>query len=249
MDFEAADELPGAGSKVWRRLSDEVAFLPAEQEEIQDSRMNSLLDAVADDPAPMTAAPSLTSAASPTASTDVDTPHPDALVPTPSSSARLWKWLGIVALLILLGQQIYAWVGMTLQNPTWRPFWETHCLQLAYYTGYHCRLAPLTDPSQLRFTQHQLEYVQGSQRVVLHLEGSLRNMAAFTQGLPILRVHLQDRYGNDIKRQDFAPRDYSANFHASTLAPGRSIKIRLALTASGSQPAGYYLEFMAAAIH
>lgn len=245
MDVVAADELPGAASRVWRRLNDDAAFLPSAQQEIEDSRMNSLLNTTADEPVPRTMFPPPASAALPTTNADIDTAHPDALIPPPASSARLWKWLGMVALSILLSQQVYAWVALTLQKPAWRPFWESHCLQLAYYLNYHCRLPPLTDPTQLRFTQLQLEYENA--HGLLHLAGSLHNVAAFTQSLPLLRVHLQDRYGNDIKRQDFAPRNYSPDFQASVLAPGKSSPIRLTLATRGSQPAGYYIEFMSAA--
>jgi hypothetical protein len=242
MDVVAADELSGTPSGVWRRLQDDVAFLPSEQQEIKDSHMNSLLDTMCDDPAPRAMFPPVASAISASANADIDRAHPDALLPPPASSARVWKWLSMVALSILLGQQAYAWVALTLQKPTWRPFWESHCLQLAYYMNYHCRLPPLTDPAQLRFTQHQLEYESAHE--LLHLAGSLRNVAAFTQSLPLLRVHLQDRYGHDINRQDFAPRDYNPNFQTSALAPGKSSQIRLTLAAGSVQPAGYYIEFM-----
>ncbi|HEX7416779.1 MAG TPA: DUF3426 domain-containing protein, partial [Steroidobacteraceae bacterium] len=72
---------------------------------------------------------------------------------------------------------------------------------------------------------------------------SLKNGAARAQPCPILRVTLQDRYGNRLAARDFDPREYLDRLpQGGMLAGGQRIDTELALVDPGQNAVGFELD-------
>jgi predicted Zn finger-like uncharacterized protein len=78
----------------------------------------------------------------------------------------------------------------------------------------------------------------------LTVRASLTNRAAFAQPHPILRLELDDRYGDSIAVRDFEPAEYLKNpAEASRLLdPGASAEAELAVIDPGQDAVGYQLD-------
>ena len=76
------------------------------------------------------------------------------------------------------------------------------------------------------------------------VRASLTNRAAFAQPHPILRLELEDRFGNTVATRDFEPADYLKNpSQASRLvAPGASSEAELLLADPSADAVGYRLD-------
>jgi len=78
-------------------------------------------------------------------------------------------------------------------------------------------------------------------RGVLTVRATLRNTAAHAQPAPLLRLTLQDRYGNRIASRDLAPLQYGAE-ESAFLDPGGRIEATVRLLDPGSKAVGFELD-------
>jgi predicted Zn finger-like uncharacterized protein len=83
----------------------------------------------------------------------------------------------------------------------------------------------------------------------LTVRASIRNQGTREQPAPLLRVTLQDRYGNRIAMRDLAPHEYAGKdgkpgppARAPSLAPGRRIDAQVALLDPGGSAVGFELD-------
>jgi len=79
----------------------------------------------------------------------------------------------------------------------------------------------------------------------LTVRASIRNGAARAQPAPLLRVILQDRFGNRIATRDLTPREYggtAALAPAPMLAPGQRIDAEVSLLDPGGDAVGFELD-------
>ena len=78
----------------------------------------------------------------------------------------------------------------------------------------------------------------------LAVRASLTNRAAFAQPHPILRLELDDRFGDAIAVRDFEPADYLKNADEGSrlLGPGASAEAELLLVDPGRDAVGYQLD-------
>jgi predicted Zn finger-like uncharacterized protein len=79
----------------------------------------------------------------------------------------------------------------------------------------------------------------------LTVRASIRNGAARAQPAPLLRVILQDRFGNRIATRDLTPREYggaAAIAPAPMLAPGQRIDAEVSLLDPGGEAVGFELD-------
>lgn len=78
----------------------------------------------------------------------------------------------------------------------------------------------------------------------LTVRASITNRAAFAQPHPILRLELDDRYGDSVAVRDFEPAEYLKNPSESArlLAPGASTEAELVIVQPGPDAVGYQLD-------
>jgi len=79
----------------------------------------------------------------------------------------------------------------------------------------------------------------------LTVRASIRNGASRAQPAPLLRVTLQDRFGNRIASRDLTPREYggaAAMAPAPMLAPGQRIDAEVSLLDPGGEAVGFELD-------
>ena len=76
------------------------------------------------------------------------------------------------------------------------------------------------------------------------VRASLTNRAAFAQPHPILRLELEDRFGDAVATRDFEPADYLKNPSqaARLIGPGASSEAELLLADPGAEAVGYRLD-------
>jgi hypothetical protein len=78
----------------------------------------------------------------------------------------------------------------------------------------------------------------------LTIRASLRNRAEFAQPMPLLRLELEDRYGDTVARRDFEPREYLKDPAQATrlLASGVATEAEIAIADASSDAVGYRLD-------
>jgi hypothetical protein len=78
----------------------------------------------------------------------------------------------------------------------------------------------------------------------LTVRANLTNRAAFAQPHPILRLELDDRFGDSVAVRDFAPAEYLKNPSeaARLLGPGASAEAELVIVDPGKDAVGYQLD-------
>jgi predicted Zn finger-like uncharacterized protein len=74
------------------------------------------------------------------------------------------------------------------------------------------------------------------------LRASVRNGAARAQPLPLLRVTLQDRFGNAIGRRDVTPPDYLRGAASRYLAPDQRVDAQIAMPDPGQNAVGFEID-------
>jgi hypothetical protein len=76
------------------------------------------------------------------------------------------------------------------------------------------------------------------------VRASLTNRATFAQPHPLLRLELEDRFGNTVATRDFEPSEYLKNPSQATrlMAPGASSEAELLLADPGRDAVGYRLD-------
>ena len=76
------------------------------------------------------------------------------------------------------------------------------------------------------------------------VRASLRNDAPFAQPLPLLRLELEDRFGNTVARRDFEPREWLEDSARAgrLLASGGTVEATLDVVDTGGDAVGYRLD-------
>lgn len=148
------------------------------------------------------------------------------------------RWMAASALLgaALLGQLVHANRDHLARDPS------VGTLMVDAYQAMHL---PITAPSDLgalviartEVTSHPL--YDG----VLYITATVSNDAAFPQPLPLLRVRLDDRWGEPLGLRMFTPAEYlrSAPAPGARAEPGKSYAIALEVLDPGNDAVGYAL--------
>jgi predicted Zn finger-like uncharacterized protein len=78
----------------------------------------------------------------------------------------------------------------------------------------------------------------------LTVRASITNRAAFAQPHPVLRLELDDRYGDSVAVRDFEPKEYlkDPSESARLLGPGASTEAELVVVPPGPDAVGYQLD-------
>lgn len=74
------------------------------------------------------------------------------------------------------------------------------------------------------------------------VRASVQNTATHPQPLPVLRVTLQDRFGNPLATHDVPPQDYLRSTPPARLTPDQRVDAELVLADPGSRAAGFEID-------
>jgi predicted Zn finger-like uncharacterized protein len=151
--------------------------------------------------------------------------------------AALWGLAGLVALLALAGQAIYAYRGeIAAMWPESRPWLAAACREL------RCTI-PLPQHAELISIESSELAVERGASGVLTLSAVLRNRAGFAQALPALELTLTDGAVRPLARRVLHPKDYLGERAAREpmLPPGGEAAFRLHIDAAALNATGYRL--------
>jgi predicted Zn finger-like uncharacterized protein len=157
-----------------------------------------------------------------------------------SGTTRRWPAAAGAMLLIaaLAAQAVHFWRDDLARDPLAGP-WVLRAYQLLDL--------PLEPPSDLAaFELRQWGATSDTaQPDRLRLRASIVNRAAFAQPYPLLRLSLQDRFGNTIGVRDVSPADYlpgGATSPAHLLRPGQRADAEIVFLDPGRDAVGYELD-------
>lgn len=179
--------------------------------------------------------------AEPIAGVDAQVDEPAALEPAAAPQASpgplLWT-AGAVLLALLLGAQVINHQRDALAtDPRFnRPL-------TALYAAVGVPLAPRWDLKAYDVRQLGATVDQGSHGAIT-VRASIRNAGARPQPLPLLRVTLQDRFGNRLASRDVQPHEYLPRSVPPTalLARDQRIDAELAFVDPGASAVGFELD-------
>jgi hypothetical protein len=155
---------------------------------------------------------------------------PDRAQPT----SRVWQWLAAPLLLIFLIQIVHAHRGTLARNPklgptvisiyralglNLTPEWNLHAYEIRQW-------GVISDPS-----------VPGT----LKVRASVKNLAEFPQPYPLLKLVLEDRWGEQVRAREFEPREYldSASAAERMMAPAQEANATIAIVDPGPDAEGF----------
>jgi predicted Zn finger-like uncharacterized protein len=160
------------------------------------------------------------------------------LNPAPKPRAP-WQYVaGVVALALLLVAQVLHHNRRTLAlSPTFGP------AASEVYGWFGVVLVPRWDLTAYSVKQLGAE-AEGSEGTRLRVRLSLQNESARVQPLPLLRLTLQDRYGNAVATRDLEPADYLPKRVADQrlLEPDQRIDAELHVIDPGKAAIGFEID-------
>ncbi|HET7921481.1 MAG TPA: DUF3426 domain-containing protein [Gammaproteobacteria bacterium] len=163
-------------------------------------------------------------------------PHDHVLTQPHQGRHRTWWALGCLCLLLLLGVQVV--------NANRERLGRNLVIGPSLNALYTLLGHPLAAPRALDAWQLDNANVTSDPEAAggLSITGNLANTAGFSQPWPLLRVELTDRYGDVLKRRDFAAADYLPAAQAGRLpAPGTATHFRLDVVDPGPDAVGFLI--------
>lgn len=166
---------------------------------------------------------------------------PVELLATAPPPARLprWAWQGVVAALalILLVQVVHHYRG---------PLAESSMLRRPITGLYQALGAPIEPRWDIsRYEIRQLGATSdGAAAGDLVVRASISNRADRVQPLPLLRVVMQDRFGNRVAARDLTPAEYLGRGapQVSLIAPGQRVDLQVAVRDPGQAATGFEID-------
>jgi len=151
-----------------------------------------------------------------------------------SRGTRALLYLAALALALVLGAQILHHYRSQLAGyaPLSRPM-------TALYAALGLPLDPRWDVSA--YDVRQLGADESAAAGALTVRASLRNTATRAQPLPLLRVTVQDRFGNRLAARDVRPDEYLPN-QGGLMAAGQRLDTQVSFVDPGPQVAGFEID-------
>jgi predicted Zn finger-like uncharacterized protein len=154
--------------------------------------------------------------------------------PQRQQSARIWSMLAPPLLLLLLGQVVHNYRATLARHPTigaplqsiysalgltLRPDWNLHAYEVQQW-------GVVSDPA-----------TPGT----LKVRASVKNLADFAQPYPLLRLILEDRWGEQVRAREFEPSEYLDPTVASNrlLDPAQQAGATIAIVDPGPDAEGF----------
>ena len=160
--------------------------------------------------------------------------HSDA---APLYERRLLR-VAVAGLGVLLAAQVVHHFRAALAEVAW-----IRAPLTAIYATLGMPLVPRWDVAA--YEVHQLGAIAGAgQSGGLTVRASIKNTAAKPQPLPLLRVTLQDRFGNHVAARDVPPRAYlpASSTAREYLAPGQRVDAEVQLVDPGAAAVGFEID-------
>ena len=162
--------------------------------------------------------------------------------PAPSAAqarrpSRRWSAAAAIAVLLLLTQIVHHYRDELAANtPLHRPL-------TALYAALGMPLVPRWDLHAYDVRQLGAS-VDPASAGLITVRASIKNAAQQPQPLPLLRVTLQDRFGNRIAARDVAPRSYLPRSvsASSYIAAGQRIDAEMGFVDPGSNAVGFEID-------
>jgi predicted Zn finger-like uncharacterized protein len=155
-------------------------------------------------------------------------------------AARRWPWVvGATLLVVALAMQaVHYWRDDLVRHPLAGPW------VLRAYQSLGLPLDPPADLAAFELRQWGATS-DATQPGRLRLRASIVNRAAFAQPYPLLRLSLQDRFGNTVGVRDVEAADYLPGGAATTarlLGPGQRADAEIVFVDPGRDAVGYELD-------
>jgi len=164
-------------------------------------------------------------------------PELDLLSPSPTRVVRVsraWQWLAAPLLLILLAQIVHAHRGTLARNPQLGP---------AVISLYHTLGLNLTPEWNLHAYEIRQWGVVSDPNIpgTLKVRASVKNLAEFPQPYPLLKLVLEDRWGEQVRSREFEPREYldSSATAERMMAPAQEANATIAIVDPGPDAEGF----------
>lgn len=154
--------------------------------------------------------------------------------------ARRWPWVAAATVLLAAAgtQAVHHWRDDLARSPVAGPW------ILRAYDALGIALDPPTDLAAFELRQWGATS-DASAADRLRLRASIVNRAVFAQPYPLLRLSLQDRFGNTIATRDVAAADYLPGAASGTprlLAPGQRADAEIVFVDPGRDAVGFELD-------
>lgn len=161
-------------------------------------------------------------------------------VPAKKTRHGIWGLGGLVLLLLLAGQLLYAFRAEVSQIPSLRPILEQFCAVVS------CKVDLPRDLSQLSIVTSDLKINPSQQSGVIKLYATIQNHASYTQAMPALKLTLTDVHGKVLVHRVFTPKDYQGPSINPTqgIKPNDVIEIVLDLDKGDLEVTGYRLALL-----
>jgi predicted Zn finger-like uncharacterized protein len=156
----------------------------------------------------------------------------------PRRGGASWA-VGVLLLLVVLAAQVVHHFRQELARDA-----SLGPLVRSAYARLGRPLAPNWDLAAFELRQWGPSETSPAAPGTLEVRASLRNGAPFAQPLPLLRLELEDRFGETVARRDFEPAEY-LNDPAQAprmLATGATTEAALTVVDQGSDAVGYRLD-------
>jgi predicted Zn finger-like uncharacterized protein len=157
--------------------------------------------------------------------------------PAPDATTYVWPAAAVFALLLLAVQVVHHYRHDLATDPRFNR------TLTSLYAKLGVPLVPRWDLTS--YEVRQLGASTGAEtRGQLLVRASLKNSAAHSLPLPLLRVIVQDRYGNRIASRDVAPRAYvpGAVPESALLGPGQRLDAEMVFVDPGQQAVGFEID-------
>jgi predicted Zn finger-like uncharacterized protein len=149
-------------------------------------------------------------------------------------SAKVWQWLAAPLLLILMAQIVHAHRGTLARHPKLGP---------PVIALYHALGLQLTPEWKLHaYEIHQWGVVSDpAVPGTLKVRASVKNLAEFPQPYPMLKLILEDRWGEQVRAREFEPREYLDSIAAADrmMAPGQQTNAIISIVDPGPDAEGF----------
>ena len=148
----------------------------------------------------------------------------------------VWATGLVVALLLVLVQQLWLGRAQGMQDPRWRPRYQSLC------TVIGCEIPPYRDLRRIR-SDGLLVRPDPARPGLLLLDAVIVNKAVFPQAFPGLELGFADIQGKPVMTRVFRPEEYlgGAALREGTMQPGEPVTVHLEMPDPGEQATNYEL--------
>jgi predicted Zn finger-like uncharacterized protein len=157
-----------------------------------------------------------------------------ALQPRRTKQSKIWHVLALPLLLLLIGQWAHSYRATLARHPVIGP------PLLSAYEAAGIKLTPSWNLHAYQIKQWGI-VSDPSQPGTLRVRASITNLADFAQPYPLLKLVLEDRWGEQLRAREFEPGEYLEPTIAADrlLNPGQQANATIAIIDPGPDAEGF----------